>query len=117
MGVVTDLRPLAVQTVVADLGTVSEFGKWTSGTTTNLEYCHIEIGNNRVIDARGNEVTSRGSVFVLEDTGLFPGRNDSNEEYRFTLPSTWPQPRDNLRAINIIRSEDDEGEVYEEIIL
>lgn len=117
MGVVTDLRPLANKTVTATLGTVDEWGKFTSSSTVSMQYCHIELEYKRVLDATGNEVTSRGSVFSLEDNSLFPGRNTSNQEYRFTLPSSWPEPRTNLRAINIIREEDDEGEVYEEIVL
>jgi hypothetical protein len=117
MGVVTDLQPIAIFTVVADLGTVDEWGNWTTGTQTNLTFCHIEIGNDRVVDSNGNEAVSRGSVFSLEDNSLFPGINDSKQEYRFTLPSTWPKPRTNLRALNVHRNEDDEGEVYEEIIL
>ena len=116
MGIVTDLRDIATFTVIADLGTIDEAGNWTSGTITNLTYCHIELGNDRVIDSNGNEVTSKGSVFSLEDNNLFPGVDSSNS-YRFTLPSAWPEPRTNLRPLNIMRNEDDEGEVYEEIVL
>ncbi len=117
MGIVTDSRPLATQTVIADLGTVNEFGVWTTGTTTNLVYCYIEMGNKRVMNTEGTEVTSRGSIFSLEDNSLFAGVNGSRQSYRFTLPSSWPEPRTNLMPIDIIRNEDDEGEVYEEIIL
>lgn len=117
MGVVTDLQPIAVQTVIATLYGLDERGGLSLVSTTNLTQCHIEIGNDRVLDSNGNEVVSRGSVFSLEDNSLFPGVNDSGQEYRFTLPNTWPKPRDDLRAINVIRNVDDEGEAYEEIVL
>ena len=117
MGIVQDLRPIAKLTVVADLGTVNESGVWTTGTTSNLTFCHIELGNKRVMNTEGTEVISRGSVFSLEDYSLFAGVDGSRQAYRFTLPSTWPEPRTSLLPIDILREEDDEGEVYEEIIL
>lgn len=118
MGIVTDLQRLATKTVVATLGANDEFGVWTSlSAPFDLVHCHIEMGNKRVVDNGGNEVTSRGSVFSLEDNSLFAGANASRQSYRFTLPSSWPEPRVELVPIDVLRNEDHEGEVYEEIVL
>ena len=120
MGIVTDLQPIATFTVVANLGTEDEWGEFTPGTggdIISLAQCHIEIENVTVLDSNNVEVISRGSVFSLEDNSLFSGVNASGQSYRFTLPISWPEPRTLIKPINIIRNEDDEGQVYEEIVL
>lgn len=122
MGVVADIRELAGEefqlvTVVASLGVVGEGGAFVAGSTVDMTSCRIELGNTRIVDSKGTEIYSKGVVISLGDNQLFSGANAAGEEYRFTLPSSWPEPRTLLRAVDVKRDEDEDGEAYEEVWL
>ena len=118
MSFIEDLQPLATATVIAHKGSTDVRGKFTESSQINLTYCHIEGESRRVLDSRGEEVISNFQIFSLENNSLWPGKNESKEEWRFTLPvADYPYLPGELEPKNIIPIRDETGIIAEEIQL
>ena len=108
--IVSDLLPLFADTMLAQPGTIDEYGTFTaSGATLSLP-CHIEITSRLVRDPNGQEVASSISVIVA-------GYNDlTTHLHRYTIPTRY-SPATSLRAIAIVKETDEDGPCYEEVLL
>lgn len=110
MAFIDDLSEFFNEQVVCTPGALDGFGTFLASGATLALPCRIEGDSRLVRDPNGQEVVSSVQVLV-------GGYNDLTvEQHRYTLPVRF-SPRTDLRAIAIDKVTDEDGPVYEEIVL
>ncbi len=110
MTIADDLAGLATATITAQPVTEDETGAKTNDGSA-LALTNVRITGRRVMarDALGNELVSNMQATILSFNNL------TVEGFRFTLPSDWPEPRTNLKAIEIKMVEYEGSPLYEKV--
>lgn len=104
-----DLAEFANQVMMAQLGTLSGSGAWTSdGSGPIVIPCYIEGEVKLVRDLNGREIISNIQVITLEDNSL------NAKYYRFNLPARYT-PNFEVPALNVIVNFDENNNGYEEV--
>ncbi len=102
------LADMASEILIAQPGTEDETGAFTAaGTALSIENCRIVGKRKMTIDGAGREIVSNFHVIVLGLNAL------TSEGFRYTLPSTRPEPRTNLKAIAVEIVTDENGPHHE----
>ena len=104
------LADMASEILIAQPGAEDETGTFVaSGAAISIANCRIGGGRKMVRDAKGREIVSSFRVTSLGLNSL------TTEGFRYTLPSNRPEPRTNLKAIEIRVVPDENGPHHEVI--
>ncbi len=110
MSITAELANLATATLTAQPVTEDETGaKTNDGSALALTNVRITGRRQIVRDALGVEVVSSVQATILSFNSL------TVEGFRFTLPSDWPEPRTNLKAIAVKMVEYEGSPLYEKV--
>lgn len=110
MGFLDDLSDLFPDTLTAQPVTTDEFGDTTNDGSALSLSCYIEGESKLVRNQEGQEVVSSVQVIVKGDNSL------SVDGHRYTLPARF-DPRTDLKAIGVVKVSDENGALYEEVLL
>lgn len=108
-----ELMELAPHELVATPGHNDEYGRFivASGQSAISVPCQIEGVSRLVRNVRGQEVVSSHFAYCLQFNNL------SVDRHRYTLPSTFGPPRENIEAIRVDPVSDEGGLLYEIVAL